>query len=123
MGIANTIKDASDSEKLNAAIAGMDTVQVGISLVSSILSTALDICSSSPAARAYTLRPIAKAPMANPLTGLSIVATDATKLVKEVICSSVLVVFEPKILFKLSNTPIPAPIPGISFPPDLNFPL
>jgi hypothetical protein len=30
--------------------------------------------------------------MANPLTGLSIVATDATKLVKEVICSSVLVV-------------------------------
>jgi hypothetical protein len=31
MGIANTIKDASDSEKLNAAIAGMDTVQVGIS--------------------------------------------------------------------------------------------
>jgi hypothetical protein len=58
--------------------------------------------------------------MANPLTGLSIVATDATKLVKEVICSSVLVVFEPKILFKLSNIPIPAPIPGISFPPDLN---
>jgi hypothetical protein len=117
MGIANTIKDASDSEKLNAAIAGMDTVQ--LPTVSSILSTALDICSSSPAARAYTLRPIAKAPMANPLTGLSIVATDATKLVKEVICSSVLVVFEPKILFKLSNTPIPAPIPGISFPPDL----
>jgi hypothetical protein len=31
-----------------------------------------------------------------------------------------LVVFEPKILFKLSNIPIPAPIPGISFPPDLN---
>jgi hypothetical protein len=35
MGIANTIKDASDSEKLNAAIAGMDTVQVGISLFKS----------------------------------------------------------------------------------------
>jgi hypothetical protein len=45
-------------------------------------------------------------------------ASDSEKL--NVICSSVLVVFEPKILFKLSNTPIPAPIPGISFPPDLN---
>jgi hypothetical protein len=36
VGIVNTIKDASDSEKLNAAIAGADTLQAAISLFKNI---------------------------------------------------------------------------------------
>jgi hypothetical protein len=32
VGIANTIKDASDSEKLNAAIAGADTIHAAVEL-------------------------------------------------------------------------------------------